>query len=77
VDVTLDERPFTPHLTLARPKERWRRQDGEAFIAAFREPLGEPFTVAAGHLMRSELGRGPGGGPRYAPVAELPLLGAA
>jgi 2'-5' RNA ligase len=77
VDVTLDDRPYAPHLTLARPRETWRRDDVEAFVAAFREPTGGPFTLSAGHLMRSELGRGPGGGSLYTTVAELAFAEAA
>ena len=77
VDVTLDERPYTPHLTLARPQAPWRQEDAEAFVAAFREPLGEPFTLSAGHLLESELGRGPDGGSLYRTLADLPLRGAA
>jgi len=77
VDVTLDDRPYTPHLTLARPQAPWRQQDAEAFVAAFREPLGAPFTLTAGHLLHSELGRGPDGGSLYRTLAELPFRGAA
>jgi len=77
VDLAPERRPWTPHLTLARPKAPWRGDAAAAFIAAFAPPLGEAFRVAAGHLVRSELGRGPGGGPLYTRQAELPLEAAA
>jgi 2'-5' RNA ligase len=72
-----ERRPWSPHLTVARPKAPWRGDDARAFVAAFAPPLGEPFRAEAGELVRSELGRGPGGGALYTRVAELPLETAA
>lgn len=77
VDHQPDHRPYTPHLTVARPKAPWRQRDGETFIAAFRRPPAEPFPVSEGHLVRSEPGAGPGGGSLYTSVASFPLEGAA
>lgn len=76
VDHEPDRRPYSPHLTLARPKKPWRQRDAREFVAAFREPVAEPFPVAEGHLIRSELGAGPGGGSLYTSVASFPLEGA-
>lgn len=72
-----DRRPYSPHLTVARPKAPWREPQARAFVAAFREPVADPFPVAEGHLMRSDLGAGPGGGSLYTSVARLPLEAAA
>jgi RNA 2',3'-cyclic 3'-phosphodiesterase len=77
LDLEPERRPWSPHLTLARPKAPWGGDDARAFVAAFAPPLGEPFRAAAGELVRSELGRGPGGGSLYTRVAELPLEAAA
>ncbi|MHB0968877.1 MAG: RNA 2',3'-cyclic phosphodiesterase [Thermoanaerobaculia bacterium] len=33
--VAMDEKPFTPHLTLARMKAPWKHDDTEAFTTAF------------------------------------------
>lgn len=68
-----ENRPYSPHLTLARPKEPWRRRAAEDFAAAFHAALGEPFRVEGGHLVLSELGVGVGGGSRYSSIAAFPL----
>lgn len=75
--VEVDRRPYTPHLTVARPQRPWRREVCEAFAVAFRGPFGEAFRAAAGHLVASELGKGAGGGPRYTTLADFPLEAAA
>jgi len=77
LDLPPEHRPWSPHLTLARPKAPWRADAARAFVAAFALPLGEPFRAAAGRLLRSDLGRGPGGGSLYTPLADLPLEAAA
>jgi len=77
LDLPPERRPWSPHLTLARPKAPWRADAARAFVAAFAPPLGEPFRAAAGRLVRSDLGAGPGGGSLYTPLADLPLEAAA
>lgn len=77
LDLPPDRRPWSPHLTVARPKAPWRADAARAFVAAFAPPLGKPFRAAAGRLVRSDLGRGPGGGSLYTPLADLPLEAAA
>lgn len=76
VDHEPDRRPYSPHLTLARPKAPWRQGDAESFVAVFRAPVAAPFPVTEGQLIRSDLGAGPGGGSLYTSVARLPLEGA-
>ncbi len=73
VELPDEGRPYSPHLTLARPRAPWRGEAVERFAAAFGPPLGEPFRVDAGRLVASELGRGPGGGALYRDVATFPL----
>jgi 2'-5' RNA ligase len=68
-----EARPWSAHLTLARPREPWRGDAAEAFAAAFSPPLGEAFRVESGVLVASEPGRGPGGGSLYRAVARYPL----
>jgi 2'-5' RNA ligase len=65
--------PWSPHLTLARPREPWRGPAVDAFVRSFSPPLGEPFRVGSGALVASELGRGAGGGPLYRELARYPL----
>lgn len=76
LDLDPDRRPYSPHLTLARPKAKWRRSAVERFVAAFREPLGDAFRAEEGHLVESRLGAGPGGGALYTAVESFPLEGA-
>lgn len=76
VDHQPDRRPYSPHLTLARPRKPWRQRDAREFVVAFRESVADPFPVTEGQLIRSELGAGPGGGSLYTPVASFPLEGA-
>lgn len=73
LDLPPERRPYSPHLTLARPRKPWRHRAAADFVEAFHAPLGEPFRVEAGHLVRSELGAGPGGGSRYSSIAAFPL----
>jgi len=66
----VDGRRFHPHLTLARvgrPVEatRWLR-----VLAAYRGP---PWNVSSVSLIRSHLGEGPRGRPRYELVEDLPV----
>ena len=68
-----ESRPYTPHLTLGRVRDRLGRQDAEALSAALRGLTYEaaaPFRVEGVSLMRSEIGPG---GPRYTRLADAPL----
>jgi 2'-5' RNA ligase len=64
-----EQRPFKPHLTLARIRVP---QGARELAAAHRETPFEPqsFNVSELVLMRSELGPG---GSRYTPLSQCPL----
>lgn len=66
-----EQRPFSPHVTLARPR-RERRISGDArtAVAEHQPPAGPQFAVEHFVLLRSELSNGP---PRYTPTAYFPL----
>ncbi len=66
--VAPEGRPFSPHVTLARPDPPWRREAVEHFaqtLAGDLGSLGEPFAVDHGSLVESRLGTG---GARYRTV---------
>jgi RNA 2',3'-cyclic 3'-phosphodiesterase len=65
-----EERPYNPHVTLARCPENWPRAAAEVFAAAFAGSLGGAFPVGEVILFRSRLGRG---GARYEAVGRFPL----
>jgi 2'-5' RNA ligase len=65
-----EERPFHPHLTLARPTPPWPREAAERFAAAADRPFGEAFEVRRGVLVESQLGAG---GSRYRVVEAFAL----
>lgn len=69
-----DDRPFAPHLTLARVRDDADRDDlavaASAFAAATVPDLA--FEAREAHLMRSVLGRA---GPRYSSAAAYRLGG--
>lgn len=67
-----EDRPYYPHVTLARCPSPWPRSAAERFAASFAGPIGEPFTVERAVLVESRLGRG---GPRYREEASLPFGG--
>ena len=67
------ERPFQPHVTLARCPSPWPRGAAEKFAAAFPGEIGPPFVADRGVLVESRLSPR---GPRYRHVAELPLAAA-
>jgi len=67
-----EDRPYYPHVTLARCPEPWPRSAAERFADAFQGPIGEPFTVGRAVLVESRLGRG---GSRYRDEAGLPFGG--
>jgi len=66
------ERPFRPHVTLARCPSPWPRGAAEKFAAAFPGEIGPPFVADRGVLVESHLSPR---GPRYRHLAELPLAG--
>jgi 2'-5' RNA ligase len=67
-----EERPFSPHLTLARVKEA-RPEDLRALPAALARAFSlESFEVHSIHLMRSHLSSS---GTRYEILSEHPLRG--
>jgi 2'-5' RNA ligase len=77
VDVPDESRPFSPHLTLARPRETWREEAIATFTSIFSPPAGGAFVVDHARLVASRLGGGPGGSSLYVDVARFPLAGGA
>lgn len=77
VDFPVEERPFSPHLTLARPRQPWREEAIATFTSIFSPPAGDAFVVDHARLVASELGGGPGGSSLYRELARFPLLGEA
>ncbi|HWN43631.1 MAG TPA: RNA 2',3'-cyclic phosphodiesterase [Thermoanaerobaculia bacterium] len=68
-----EERPFRPHVTLARC-ESWPRDAVDKFTSAFPGEIGPPFTVDRGVLMESKLSPR---GARYSVVEGFPMEGEA
>lgn len=73
IDWQRDRRPFSLHLTVARPRAPWKRPAVETFRRHLRGSWGEPFEVQEGVLVESRLQPG---GARYRPVQRYPLGGA-
>jgi 2'-5' RNA ligase len=69
----VDERPYRPHLTLARARPP--APDLRPLAGALRGFAGRPWTASEVHLVRSDLGAGPGGGARHEVVATWELTG--
>lgn len=70
-----DDRPFRPHLTLARVRERADRAEREALAAAVESiapPRRLPVPIREIRLIRSHLGRG---APRYEDLGRALLAG--
>jgi 2'-5' RNA ligase len=65
-----EERPFKPHVTLARCDPNWPRDAADKFASAFPGEIGPPFTVDRGVLMQSRLSPR---GARYSVVEGFPL----
>lgn len=67
-----DERPFTPHLTLARARDPRGSKENARTVAAFAPSVGAFGTqrVDALVLFRSDLGTGP---PVHTPLGRFPL----
>ncbi len=68
--IPVDDRPYRPHLTLARARDR---ADLRPAVAALGTFAGSPWTPDALHLVRSRLGAGPGGTAAHEVLATWPL----
>jgi RNA 2',3'-cyclic 3'-phosphodiesterase len=53
--IAFDEKPFRPHLTLARVKDRWRAEDVRLLESALSTYRSEPFPISEIVLYSSEL----------------------
>jgi RNA 2',3'-cyclic 3'-phosphodiesterase len=67
-----EDRPYHPHVTLARCPDPWRREAIEKFRSALTGPIGPPFVADHGVLFESKLSPK---GARYRAVEILPLAG--
>jgi len=67
-----EDRPYHPHVTVARCPAPWPRPAAEAFSAALAGPVGDSFPVDEVVLFESQLRRG---GALYRVVERLPLAG--
>ena len=67
-----EERPFKPHLTLGRVKDRRDLQTLRQILLAHRDFTAEPFDAAEVVLYKSELRPD---GARYAPLFKAPFSG--
>ncbi|MGE5827669.1 MAG: RNA 2',3'-cyclic phosphodiesterase [Micromonosporaceae bacterium] len=65
----VDDKPFRPHLTIARPGDRLSAEQVAQDVAALRPYIGPQWTVAAVHLVASELGPS----PRHHRLGSVPL----
>lgn len=65
-----EDRPFRPHVTLARCDPNWPRDAIGKFTTAFPGEIGPPFTVDRGVLMSSKLSPK---GSRYSVVEAFPM----
>jgi len=68
--IAVDDRPYRPHLTLARGREGADLRPAAAALNGF---AGSPWTADALHLVRSRLGAGPGGTAAHEIVETWPL----
>ena len=70
VKIAVDDRPYRPHLTLARARPG---TDLRPAVDALRGFAGTAWTADALHLVRSRLGAGPGGTAAHEVVETWPL----
>ncbi|MGH3794294.1 MAG: RNA 2',3'-cyclic phosphodiesterase [Pseudonocardiaceae bacterium] len=70
--VPVEQRPYRPHLTLARAAGTADLRPLAQQLACFE---GQPWVATRLDLVRSRLGAGPDGSPRYELVAGWPLGG--
>jgi 2'-5' RNA ligase len=68
--IAVDDRPYRPHLTLARGRPG---RDLRPVVEALHGFAGTPWTADALHLVRSRLGAGPGGTAAHEVIATWPL----
>ncbi|MDT7652255.1 MAG: 2,3-cyclic 3-phosphodiesterase [Pseudonocardiales bacterium] len=68
----VEDRPYRPHLTVARARGGADLQPAVAALAGFE---GTPWTADELHLVCSYLGAGPGGTARHETWASWPLRG--
>jgi 2'-5' RNA ligase len=68
--IAVDDRPYRPHLTLARGRPG---SNLRPLVDALRGFTGTPWTADALHLVRSRLGAGPGGTAAHEVIATWPL----
>lgn len=67
-----EERPYHPHVTLARCADPWRREAIDKFKTALTGPVGPPFVADHGTLFESKLSPK---GARYRAVEVFPMEG--
>lgn len=67
-----EDRPYHPHVTLARCEPFWPRDAADKFSAAFPGAVGQPWVADRGVLFESKLSPR---GARYREAAILPLTG--
>lgn len=67
-----EERPYRPHVTLARCPDPWRRDAIEKFVSAFPGSIGPPWVADHGTLFESKLSPK---GARYRAVEVFPMEG--
>jgi 2'-5' RNA ligase len=70
--VLLDERPYRPHLTLARARPG---HDLRPLVAALQDYRSAVWTSSAVELVHSRLGAGPDRTSAYQTIASRPLTG--
>jgi 2'-5' RNA ligase len=68
----VEDRPYRPHLTLARARDGTDLQPAVAALGWFE---GQAWTADELHLVCSHLGAGPGGTAQHEPHASWPLRG--
>jgi 2'-5' RNA ligase len=68
--IAVDDRPYRPHLTLARGRPGTDLRPAVGALAGF---VGSPWTADALHLVRSRLGAGAGGTALHEIVETWPL----
>jgi 2'-5' RNA ligase len=68
----VEQRPYRPHLTLARAQAG---ADLRPVVERLRPWQGSTWLATRLHLVRSRLGAGPGGSALHDPIAGWPLMG--
>jgi RNA 2',3'-cyclic 3'-phosphodiesterase len=66
-----ETRPFSPHITVARVKSGWKRDEIAAFLGHLAEESFGTFTAESVRLKQSILSPS---GPRYSTLFEVPAL---